>query len=196
MLNIGGDQNDRSYRYKMPRLDAKVEGRGNGIKTRIVNCSELASSLHRDSAVVGKFFGCALGAQTTMDGDSAIVTGEHNQSTLQEKLCTEFIPKFVLCSTCGLPETDMKVRKAMVRFNCAGCGAESWADETHKLCKFIVSHSKTIKTDGKKEKKEKKGKKGEEEKEKKKEEGKEGEEVEEVEERRVQRRDRVVHRRH
>jgi len=156
MLNIGGDQSDRSYRYKMPKLLAKVEGRGNGIKTRIPNCAEIASALHRSPAVVTKFFGCELGAQSKWDEkeQSCIVNGEHGQNVLQAKLCDEFIPKFVLCSNCGLPETDMKVRKEMVRFQCAACGSESFADMTHKLCTFILKEGT-----GKKDKKEKKEKK-------------------------------------
>jgi Domain found in IF2B/IF5 len=50
MMNIGGDQHDTSYRYKMPRMVTKVEGRGNGIKTVIVNMVDIAKALHVDPA--------------------------------------------------------------------------------------------------------------------------------------------------
>jgi len=166
MLNIGGDQNDRSYRYKMPKLIAKVEGRGNGIKTRVPNCHEIALSLHRPAPVVTKFFGCQLGAQSKWDEKelSCIVNGEHTQAALQAQLVDEFLPKFVLCSNCHLPETDMKVRKEMIRFQCAACGAESFADMTHKLCTFILAQSSKSKKEGKEDKKPRKEKKPEKEK--------------------------------
>ena len=49
MLNITGSvvNDDPSYRYKMPRLQAKTEGRGNGIKTLIMNMAEVSLSLSR-----------------------------------------------------------------------------------------------------------------------------------------------------
>jgi len=154
-LNIGGDPNDRSYRYKMPKLVAKVEGRGNGIKTRIVNCGEIASSLHRKPAVLTKFFGCELGAQSRWEEkeEASIVNGAFEGSILQDKLIESFLPKFVLCPNCGLPETEMKVRKEFVKFDCAACGYSGDADQGHKLITFIIADDKKAKEAKKKEKK-------------------------------------------
>ena len=46
-LNVNRNVTDAFYRYKMPRLLAKVEGKGNGIKTVIVNMTDVAKSLGR-----------------------------------------------------------------------------------------------------------------------------------------------------
>ena len=51
----------------MPRLQAKVEGKGNGIKTVLVNMVDVARALSRPPTYVTKFFGCELGAQTNAD---------------------------------------------------------------------------------------------------------------------------------
>jgi len=163
-LNIGGDPNDRSYRYKMPRLVAKVEGRGNGIKTRIVNCGDIASAIHRKPAVLTKFFGCELGAQSRWEDkeETSIVNGAFEQKILEDRLMESFIPKFVLCPNCGLPETDMKVKKEIVKFDCAACGYSGNADMSHKLITFIIADDKKSKEAKKsKEKKEKKAGGGE-----------------------------------
>ena len=45
--NIAGSKKSLFYRYKMPRLQAKVEGKGNGVKTVIPNMVEIARALGR-----------------------------------------------------------------------------------------------------------------------------------------------------
>ena len=47
MINVNRGVQDPYYRYKMPRIVAKVEGKGNGIKTVIVNMPEVAKALAR-----------------------------------------------------------------------------------------------------------------------------------------------------
>jgi hypothetical protein len=46
-LNVNRGVSDAFYRYKMPKLLAKVEGKGNGIKTVIVNMVDIAKALGR-----------------------------------------------------------------------------------------------------------------------------------------------------
>ena len=41
---------DQFYRYKMPAVQAKIEGRGNGIKTNVVNMVDVAKALARPPA--------------------------------------------------------------------------------------------------------------------------------------------------
>ena len=49
------DVSDPFYRYKMERIQSKVEGKGNGIKTVIVNLSSVASSLSRPPSCKSTF---------------------------------------------------------------------------------------------------------------------------------------------
>ena len=46
-LNVNRQIQDAFYRYKMPRLQAKVEGKGNGVKTVIPNMADIARALGR-----------------------------------------------------------------------------------------------------------------------------------------------------
>ena len=56
VMNICGltPVDDPSYRYKMPCVTTKIEGRGNGIKTVLTNVVEVAASLNRDPHVSAK----------------------------------------------------------------------------------------------------------------------------------------------
>merc|ERR1719402_1713320 len=152
----------------MPRLQAKVEGKGNGIKTVIVNMVDVARALARPPTYVTKYFGCELGAQTQFDikNERYIVNGCHEANKLQDML-DGFIKKFVLCEQCDNPETVLKVKKNLIGASCKACGHIFTLDMRHKLTTFIVKNppekdidsqgsSQTEKKDRKKEKEEKK----------------------------------------
>lgn len=80
LVNVNRKNTDMYYRYKMPKLLAKVEGKGNGIKTVIVNMVEIAKALQRPASYPTKYFGCELGAQTQIDlkNERYIVNGSHD----------------------------------------------------------------------------------------------------------------------
>lgn len=46
MIPIPSYIEDPLYRYKMPPLKLKIEGKGNGIKTNIVNMKEVSDCLN------------------------------------------------------------------------------------------------------------------------------------------------------
>lgn len=156
IVNIAGTTpvDDPEYRYKMPTVFGKLEGRGNGSKTVIPNITAVGLSLHRDPGEVNKFFGCELGAQTTynVETDRAVVNGHHTDKALQEMI-HKYIEAFVVCPNCGLPETEYKIKSGVIFHKCAACGAKEMVDMTHKLCNYILATDKK-----KKEKKEKKSK--------------------------------------
>jgi len=160
MINIAGTTavDDPSYRYKMPRIVPKVEGRGNGIKTVLVNVSDIATALNRDASEITKFFGCELGAQTTMsvEDDRFIVNGAHSTGDLQNFM-HRYIESFVLCKNCRLPETHYKIKSGIICQKCMACGSKDPCDMTHKLTTFILKqHKKAKETKDKESKKDKK----------------------------------------
>ncbi|KIP04057.1 hypothetical protein PHLGIDRAFT_31538 [Phlebiopsis gigantea 11061_1 CR5-6] len=142
IVNIRRDVDDKFYRYRMPLLLTKIEGKGNGIKTVIPNMSDVARALSRPPTYPTKFFGCELGAQTSFDekNDRYIVNGAHDATKLRE-LLDGFIEKFVLCKSCKNPETDLIITKTddIVR-DCKACGERTGVDMRHKLTTFIVKN--------------------------------------------------------
>lgn len=145
IVNIRRDVDDKFYRYRMPLLLTKIEGKGNGIKTVIPNMSDVARALSRPPSYITKFFGCELGAQTPSDekNDRYIVNGAHDAIRLRE-LLDVFIDKFVLCASCKNPETDLVVikngRREDIFRDCKACGERTNIDMRHKLVTFILKN--------------------------------------------------------
>ncbi|KAL0281071.1 UNVERIFIED_CONTAM: hypothetical protein PYX00_002173 [Menopon gallinae] len=142
-LNVNRAVSDAFYRYKMPRIMAKVEGKGNGIKTVIVNMIDVAKALGRPPTYPTKYFGCELGAQTQFDfkNDRFIVNGSHDASKLQD-LLDGFIRKFVLCPECDNPETTLIIsaKKGSISQGCKACGHYGPLEFNHKLNTFILKN--------------------------------------------------------
>ncbi|KAJ2490018.1 eukaryotic translation initiation factor 5 [Coemansia sp. RSA 2050] len=140
--NIPRSVKDSFHRYKMPRLQAKIEGKGNGIKTVLPNIVDVARALSRPPAYPTKYFGGELGAQVQIEekNEKYIVNGAHEVSKLQDVL-DGFIDRYVLCVVCKNPETDLIVGKdKLITRKCMACGERSEVDMRHGLAKYIVNH--------------------------------------------------------
>ncbi|GBG62093.1 hypothetical protein CBR_g28569 [Chara braunii] len=157
LQNIGAaNSDDAFYRYKMPRLITKIEGRGNGIKTNLVNMVEVAKALARPPSYTTKYFGCELGAQSKFDDKTgtSIVNGAHDTGKLAG-LLEGFIKRYVQCYGCGNPETEIVITKLQtIQMKCAACGHLSDVDMRDKLTTFILKNPPETKKSagGKKEK--------------------------------------------
>ncbi|KAJ0986565.1 hypothetical protein J5N97_004921 [Dioscorea zingiberensis] len=140
LQNIGASNSDDAfYRYKMPKMITKIEGRGNGIKTNIVNMVDIAKALARPASYTTKFFGCELGAQSKFDEKSGVslVNGAHDTAKLAG-LLENFIKKYVQCYGCGNPgngdnyhkESDVNPQMCCL-WLCIRCGYERQAYNIH-----------------------------------------------------------------
>lgn len=163
-VNVNRNLTDQFYRYKMPKLIAKVEGKGNGIKTVIVNMVDVAKALNRppmckwcsradcqplstttDKSFPDptKYFGCVLGAQVNCDlkNERYIVNGAHDSNKLQD-LLDGFIQKYVLCYSCDNPETVIIVnqKKGTITSSCKACGYAGLLPGTDKLATYILKY--------------------------------------------------------
>ncbi|KAG8491786.1 hypothetical protein CXB51_015014 [Gossypium anomalum] len=143
LQNIGASNSDDAfYRYKMPKMITKIEGRGNGIKTNVVNMVEIAKALARPASYPVKYFGCELGAQSKFDEKTgtSLVNGAHETAKLAG-LLENFIKKYVQCYGCGNPETEIVITKMqMITLKCAACGFISDVDMRDKLTTFILKN--------------------------------------------------------
>jgi len=143
MVNIPRSVEDQYYRYKMPALEAKVESRGNGIKTVIVNIADIAKALARPATYPVRYIGYTLGALVDINETTNryIVNGKHSEEDLSA-LLDGFIDKYVLCKSCGNPETILSVSRdqSTLRLKCKACGGITKVDALDQLGKFIAKN--------------------------------------------------------
>lgn len=140
MININRKLSDRFNRYTMPKIEAKVEGKGNGIKTVLVNMVDVARALRRPPTYPTKYLGCALGAQTSLgEKGRYIVNGQHEYLRLQE-LLDGFIEKYVLCPKCTNPETTIDVIKDNIYMKCMACGRTSEVKGKDRTFTYILKN--------------------------------------------------------
>ena len=156
MLNIAkrGYQ-DPSYRYKMPPIQVKVEGRGNGIKTVIVNCVEVAKALHVRPEWVTKYIGIESAAQSKYNPttERSVINGAHQQQEFQDILY-RYIETMILCPKCALPELNIKFGKTKMKIECKACGHSFIRGQTHKIVTFMLKNRMLRKKEGNKSGKE------------------------------------------
>ena len=138
MQNIGFDNKfDDYYRYKMPSMIIKVEGKGNGIKTIITNLDAIGLALNRSPDIILKYFSFSLG---TIAEKNNIIKGPHKNETLNDVL-NNFIAKYVQCSKCSLPETTFNITKNILTMDCKACGHIQNADQS-KISDYILKKIK------------------------------------------------------
>lgn len=154
MLNIPSTVDDPNYRYKMPRLEIKIEGRGNGIKTNITNLYDVSKYLRVMVDYPLKFLGYELGTQTTFklgkNDATTIINGQFTEVDLRKALDI-FLAKYILCKKCGYPELRMFVKSEKIYGQCNSCGEKNLLDNTHRFASYILKNPPQDQTEFKKD---------------------------------------------
>lgn len=137
-LNVNPDAQDPFYRYKMPALETKVEGRGNGIRTIMVNLEAVSEAIYTTATTLLGFIRTEVGTQGKLKDGRYFVTGSHNAASLQAVVYT-FIAKFVLCQECDNPETvlSQQTKSARLFQTCRACGSHKPLKTNHRYVTTI-----------------------------------------------------------
>ena len=123
-VNIPRTIEDPNYRYKMPLLQQRIEGKGMNIHTTLLNLKDVAKFLRISHEYILKFFAYELGVQTNEKNSDIWINGEISQLDVQ-KVLDKFIDKFILCSNCKLPEMYLEVTEGDKEKQVLGKGGQS-----------------------------------------------------------------------
>lgn len=141
LVNIPRSNTDQYYRYKMPVIQVKIEGKGNGIRTVVTNMEKVMKALDRPMEYGVKFISFELGTKSKSDPaqHQCMFAGNHSAEALS--LCLDkFIDLYVLCVKCKNPETVHKIKNNEILSNCKACGKCHKLDSKHKMFNYILKN--------------------------------------------------------
>lgn len=125
MLKLAKDKlpkiQSKSERFEMPKIRGHVEGN----KTILVNIHAIADLVGRQPEQILKYLQRELATPGYFDGKRLIFGRKLMSSMINEKLA-EYIKTFVLCVTCGKPDTKLLEEEGgkLVK-KCQACGEKS-----------------------------------------------------------------------
>ncbi|WP_299263545.1 translation initiation factor IF-2 subunit beta [Halorientalis sp.] len=110
-----------SDRFDVPEPEVRQEGN----MAVYENYQDTTTRLGREDDHVMKHLQNDLGTSGHIDESGrARLTGEFGQRRIQEAL-DEYVDEFVLCSECGLPDTNLERERGALVLRCEACGAIS-----------------------------------------------------------------------
>ena len=108
-------------RFDVPDADVRQEGN----VTVYENFQDTLDRLGREEDHVLKFLQDELGTSAHIDESGrARLTGDFSHRRIENAI-EEYTETFVLCSECGLPDTQLESEQGAVLLRCEACGARS-----------------------------------------------------------------------
>ena len=112
----------KSSRFELPELQTERVGR----RTLIKNFKQLANSMRREPRILLTYLMKEIGTSGGYEEDSGIaMLHARVTSSALNSLIQRFVKMYVLCPTCGAPDTKLerKKKEAWILV-CEACGAE------------------------------------------------------------------------
>lgn len=134
MIDINRSNKDLYYRYKMPKVNLRHEGKSGG-RTIVVNLDDISNSLRRKSNYILKYLGYELATQVKSDKGKYILNGKHDLTRIQD-IIYDFIDAYVICPCCENPET-FYINEGTLGMECLACGKKSKVKDV-KLAAMIL----------------------------------------------------------
>jgi translation initiation factor 2 subunit 2 len=110
-----------SDRFEVPDPEVRQEGH----TTVFENFQTVCRDLDRGEDHLLKFLQDELGTSAHIDeSDRARLTGEFDESRIRDAV-EAYTERYVLCSECGLPDTELGREQGAEILQCTACGARS-----------------------------------------------------------------------
>ena len=131
-------RNDPHYRYQRPFVTIRYS---NSNHTHITNADVLCKAIFREKRLLYYYFSLHFATQINRKKDW--IKGKQSSESLESAI-DQFVTSYVLCSACGNPETDVKVKRSrnIVYLKCKACGSRTCLPDSDKMSQKILKISK------------------------------------------------------
>lgn len=109
----------KKERFVIPKVTGHVQGN----KTVITNFKEIVSLFRREQAHFLKYLLKELATPGIMDGPRLVLSRKVSSSLINTKI-DNYAHTFVLCGTCGKPDTQIIDKEGAIYLKCTACGAQ------------------------------------------------------------------------
>ncbi len=109
----------RTERFEIPNVKGFIQGN----KTVVTNFKEIVDLFRRDIQQFLKYLLKELATPGNLDGPR-LVLGRKVSSALINQKVKQYAGVYVLCSTCGKPDTQIIKKDDLTYLKCAACGAQ------------------------------------------------------------------------
>lgn len=106
-------------RYEIPKVKGLIEGN----KTIITNFNQIVDMLHRDAQHFLKFLLKELATPGKLEENRLILGRKLNPGLINSKI-EEYAKIYVLCYSCGKPDTKLEENEGIMHIRCTACGAK------------------------------------------------------------------------
>lgn len=107
-------------RFEMPLLDSSVQGK----RTIVKNFGQAMKAVSRDERQLYKYITKETATSGTIEEGKLILSGKFFPDLIN-KLFTNYLKEYVLCHTCGKPDTQIIDKSGIKVLKCTACGAIS-----------------------------------------------------------------------
>lgn len=109
----------RKERFEIPKVTGHVQGN----KTVITNFKEIVGILRREQAHFLKYLLKELATPRIVDGPRLMLSRKVSSSLINTKI-ESYANTFVLCGTCGKPDTQIIDKEGVLYLKCTACGSQ------------------------------------------------------------------------
>ena len=104
-------------RFEIPKVVGKIQGNN----TIITNFYQIAKTLERDSQHFLKYILRELATPGKVDGQRLIIGAKIPANFLNKKI-KQYVLTYVICPSCGKPDTNLIIEKGSSSMKCTACG--------------------------------------------------------------------------